>query len=68
MCDLRGLLKSRRELSAGKRFCSKVRDRAAFAKATAPKEDALASTRAACAPQNVQRGLVFSRTGTIDNA
>ena len=34
-----------RKLSAGKRFCSKVRDR----------EDALASTRAACAPRNVQR-------------
>ena len=34
-----------RELSAGKRFCSKVRDR----------EDAFASTRAACAPRNVQR-------------
>src|SRR5438477_8009993 len=36
---------SLRELSPGKRVCSEVRDR----------EDALARTRAACAPQNVHR-------------
>jgi hypothetical protein len=39
-----------------KKLYSKVRDRAAFAKATAPKEDALASTRAA----RTQAGRLFA--------
>jgi hypothetical protein len=46
-------------LSVRKRFCSEVRDRAAFAKATAPKEDALARAGAA---------LVFFKTETIEIA